>query len=90
MKNSEKKSVINAVVKIADLMADYGDEDLAKDVADVLTKLQTDLDIEDEVAVALGGLLAEKVKKTILGLLKEAFEASFGEDDDEDEEDEDE
>ena len=77
MKNSEKKSVINAVVKIADLMADYGDEDLAKD-------------IEDEVAVALGGLLAEKVKKTILGLLKEAFEASFGEDDDEDEEDEDE
>lgn len=90
MKNSEKKSVINAVVKIAELMANCGDEDLANDVADVLEKLQADLDIEDEVAVALGGLLAEKVKETILGLLKEAFEASFGEDDDEDEEDEDE
>ena len=83
MKNS-------AVVKLAELMADYGDEDLANDVADVLEKLQADLDIEDEVAVALGGLLAEKVKEIILASLKEAFEASFGEDDDEDEEDEDE
>jgi hypothetical protein len=92
MTDNEKKLVVDAVVKIADMSAEFdavnntGGE-ISSKISVVTKKLCKELDIAEEVDGALSGLILKNMLKALATALKCA--PNDGEDDDDEEEGED-
>ena len=66
MTPKEKKAVVECVVSLADIHARLEDEEVVKESAAVLKKMEAALGIEDDCDKALLELLAKRMKEVFL------------------------
>lgn len=95
MTDKEKKLIVDAIVKIADVTATYDSEHLgvvdagvSKQIGPITKKLGADLGITEEMDEGLTKLIHKNTVETLAFLLKKVLDSVNDDDDDDDEDDE--
>lgn len=95
MTDKEKKLIVDAIVKIADITSTYDtdhcdevEDGVSKQIGPVTKKLSADLGITKEMDEGLTKLIHKNTVETLAFLLKKALDSVYDDEEDDDEDDE--